>query len=149
MTDPKYRPLTFGVTRVDLRDGPPACTTCVPSKELQDLSRAPDRPAAALGCRAPERTFMARRVQSSPVVAQATGECELRTGLGHARNIAQALINRGLNAERPVVILSENDLEHALLSPGLHGGWCAVRAHFAALFPDQPGLRQARHVLAP
>jgi hypothetical protein len=30
-----------------------------------------------------------------------------------ARSIAQALINRGLSAERPVVILSENDLEHA------------------------------------
>jgi feruloyl-CoA synthase len=35
-----------------------------------------------------------------------------------ARNIAQALINRGLNAERPVVILSENSLEHALLALG-------------------------------
>jgi feruloyl-CoA synthase len=35
-----------------------------------------------------------------------------------ARNIAQGLINRGLNAERPVVILSENSLEHALLALG-------------------------------
>jgi feruloyl-CoA synthase len=35
-----------------------------------------------------------------------------------ARNIAQSLINRGLNAERPVVILSENSLEHALLALG-------------------------------
>jgi feruloyl-CoA synthase len=37
---------------------------------------------------------------------------------GTARNIAQALINRGLNAERPVVMLSENSLEHALLALG-------------------------------
>ena len=35
-----------------------------------------------------------------------------------ACNIAQSLINRGLSAERPVVILSENDLEHALLALG-------------------------------
>jgi feruloyl-CoA synthase len=35
-----------------------------------------------------------------------------------ARNIAQGLLNRGLNAERPVVILSENSLEHALLALG-------------------------------
>jgi feruloyl-CoA synthase len=35
-----------------------------------------------------------------------------------ARNIAQGLINRGLNAERPVVILSENSLEHAMLALG-------------------------------
>jgi feruloyl-CoA synthase len=39
-------------------------------------------------------------------------------GWATARNIAQALINRGLNAERPVVILSENSLEHALLALG-------------------------------
>jgi feruloyl-CoA synthase len=35
-----------------------------------------------------------------------------------ARRIAQGLINRGLNAERPVAILSENSLEHALLALG-------------------------------
>ena len=32
------------------------------------------------------------------------------------RSIAQALIERGLNAERPVAILSENSLEHAQLA---------------------------------
>src|SRR5574343_125192 len=35
-----------------------------------------------------------------------------------ARSIAQGLINRGLNAERPVAILSENSLEHALMALG-------------------------------
>jgi feruloyl-CoA synthase len=35
-----------------------------------------------------------------------------------ARNIAQGLLDRGLNAERPVAILSENSLEHALLALG-------------------------------
>ena len=43
------------------------------------------------------------------------------------RRIGQALIDRGLSAERPVVILSGNDREHALLSlaaqhVGHHGG---------------------------
>jgi feruloyl-CoA synthase len=37
---------------------------------------------------------------------------------GAARSIAQALLNRHLSAEHPVVILSENDLEHALLALG-------------------------------
>jgi feruloyl-CoA synthase len=35
-----------------------------------------------------------------------------------SRRIAQGLLNRGLSAERPVVILSENGLEHALLALG-------------------------------
>lgn len=35
-----------------------------------------------------------------------------------ARNIAQGLIKRDLSVDRPVVILSENSLEHALLALG-------------------------------
>jgi feruloyl-CoA synthase len=35
-----------------------------------------------------------------------------------ARRIGQALLNRGLSVERPVVILSGNDIEHALLGLG-------------------------------
>jgi acyl-CoA synthetase (AMP-forming)/AMP-acid ligase II len=38
--------------------------------------------------------------------------------MGAARSIAQALLNRHLSVQHPVVILSENDLEHALLSLG-------------------------------
>ena len=35
-----------------------------------------------------------------------------------ARRIGQAVLNRGLSVERPVVILSENEIEHALLGIG-------------------------------
>jgi feruloyl-CoA synthase len=35
-----------------------------------------------------------------------------------ARNIGQALLKRGLSAERPVAILSGNDLDHAMLALG-------------------------------
>ena len=35
-----------------------------------------------------------------------------------ARRIGQALLNRGLSVERPVIILSENEIEHALLGIG-------------------------------
>src|SRR5262252_8829832 len=39
------------------------------------------------------------------------------------RSIAQGLLDRGLSAERPVAILSENDLEHFLLTyAGQHVG---------------------------
>jgi len=47
-----------------------------------------------------------------------------------------------------VVILSENSLEHALLALGLHGRRCALRAHFATLFADQPRTYdKLKHVL--
>ncbi len=35
-----------------------------------------------------------------------------------ARRIGQALVNRGLSAERPIAIVSGNDLEHAMLALG-------------------------------
>jgi feruloyl-CoA synthase len=43
--------------------------------------------------------------------------------LAAARAIGEALLTRGLSAERPVLILSENGIDHALLTLGaLHGG---------------------------
>jgi feruloyl-CoA synthase len=67
---------------------------------------------------APERIFMARREK---LAGGGTGDwvkVSYAQAWASARSIAQGLINRGLSAERPVVILSENDLEHALLALG-------------------------------
>jgi feruloyl-CoA synthase len=59
---------------------------------------------------APERVFMAERGSGggwrSITYAQT---------LAKVRAIAQALLDRGLSAERPIAILSGNDIEHALL----------------------------------
>jgi feruloyl-CoA synthase len=119
---PQFRPLTFGVTRVTLRDGPPGTHYLNADQALQPH---PDRITDRLrqwAEVAPQRTWMAQR--------ERTLAADGKPGLGDwkhvsyaqawstARNIAQALIDRGLNAERPVVILSENSLEHALLALG-------------------------------
>ena len=118
MTDPKYRALKFGVTRVDLRDGAPGVHYL---RAEQPLSDYPERMTDRLqhwAQVAPERTFMARREK---LAAGGTGnwvKVSYAQAWERARNIAQALINRGLSVERPVVILSENDLEHALLALG-------------------------------
>ena len=43
--------------------------------------------------------------------------------IGRARRIGQALLNLGLNADRPVAILSDNSVDHALLALGaMHAG---------------------------
>lgn len=64
---------------------------------------------------APQRVFLAQRVPSA-----GGGEKSWRTityGDFHdkVRRIGQALLNRGLSLERPLVVLSGNDIEHALL----------------------------------
>ena len=72
--------------------------------------------------RAPDRVFMADRAPSPKPPPQA-GEGKgggWRTityaqTLARVRRIGASLLTRGLSAERPIAILSGNDLEHALL----------------------------------
>jgi feruloyl-CoA synthase len=118
MTAPKFRPLTFGVTRVVVRDGAPGVRYL---KAEQALKEHPARLTDRLkhwADTAPERTFMARRVKRADGSSGDWRHVTYGEAWASARAIAQGLINRGLSAERPVVILSENDLEHALLALG-------------------------------
>src|SRR5262245_21481878 len=80
-------------------------------------SPVPLRPAArSIGAwlvrwaaEAPERTFLAERS------AVAWRKVSYAEALDAARRIGQALLERGLDASRPVAILSENGVDHALL----------------------------------
>ncbi|MCW5650292.1 MAG: feruloyl-CoA synthase [Ramlibacter sp.] len=118
MSTPKFRPLAFGVTRVTLRDGAPGVRYL---RAEQPLDGHPERMTDRLKHWAhavPGQTFMARRARQAD---GSTGDWQHLTwseAWRQARNIAQGLIDRGLSAERPVAILSENDLEHALLALG-------------------------------
>jgi feruloyl-CoA synthase len=118
MSAPKFRPLKFGVTRVRLRDGVPG--THYLSAE-QPLEAFPDRMTDRLQHWAqtiPDRSFMARRIKQADGTLGDWKHITYAQAWATARCIAQSLIDRGLNAERPIVILSENSLEHALLALG-------------------------------
>ncbi len=60
---------------------------------------------------APERLFFAQRGPDG-----AWRELTYAATLAKVRSLAAALVKRGLSAERPVLILSGNDLEHLLLN---------------------------------
>jgi feruloyl-CoA synthase len=62
---------------------------------------------------APDRTLYAKRDAS-----RQWRRITYREARDLARNIGQAIVNRSLDNERPIAILSGNDLEHALLSLG-------------------------------
>jgi feruloyl-CoA synthase len=118
MSSPKFRPLRFGVTRVSLKDGVPGTHYLKADQELQAY---PDRLTDRLqhwATNKPDQTLFARRVKLANGSLGDWRHVSYADAWKTARNIAQALINRGLNAERPVVILSENSLEHALLALG-------------------------------
>jgi len=118
MSEIKFRPLKFGVTRVKLSDGPSGTHYLEADQALQAF---PDRLTDRLQHWAhtvPERSFMARRIKQADGTLGDWKHITYQQAWTTARNIAQGLINRGLSTERPVVILSENSLEHALLSLG-------------------------------
>jgi len=118
MSTPKFRPLRFGVTRVTLKDGVHGTHYLKADQELQAY---PDRLTDRFqhwATNKPDQTLFARRVKLSNGTLGDWRHVTYAQAWATARNIAQALINRGLNAERPVVILSENSLEHALLALG-------------------------------
>ncbi|CAM3402274.1 feruloyl-CoA synthase [Polaromonas hydrogenivorans] len=118
MTPMKFRPLTFGVTRVTLRDGAPGVHYLQADQALQPY---PERMTDRLRHWAqtvPERSFVARRIKLADGSLGDWRHVSYAQTWQTARNIAQGLIERGLSARRPVVILSENSIEHALLSLG-------------------------------
>jgi feruloyl-CoA synthase len=118
MTKHKYRPMTFGVTRVAIRDGAPGVHYLHAEQPLRDY---PERMTDRLhhwAQVAPDRSFMARREKLATGCTGDWQHVSYAQAWSSARAIAQALIDRGLSAERPVVILSGNDLEHALLALG-------------------------------
>jgi feruloyl-CoA synthase len=118
MTQAKFRPLKFGVTRVEVRDGPSGTHYL---KAEQALQNYPDRMTDRLrhwAAQTPERTLFARRIKQADGSLGDWRHISYQEAWSTARNIAQGLIDRGLNAEHPVAILSENSLEHAMLALG-------------------------------
>ena len=118
MNAPKFRPLKFGVTRVSLRDGEPGTRYLQADQALQAFpDRLTDRLQHWAHTKA-NQTFMARRVKNTDGSLGDWRHITYAQAWQTAHNIAQSVLDRGLSAERPVVILSENSLEHALLALG-------------------------------
>ena len=106
-----YRKVNFGIRGVEVDTEPSGVMRL---RSYPALAGYPERLTDRLlfwADRAPERTFMARRDNGGQ-----WRRVSYAQALAAARSIGQALLDRGLSAERPVVILSENDLEHALLA---------------------------------
>jgi feruloyl-CoA synthase len=96
---------------------------------------------------APERTLVAKRHHGGD-----WRRISYAQALHSARCIAQALLERGLSAERPVAILSDNDLEHLLLALGamLAGvPYAPISPAYSLISQDYGKLRQILGLLTP
>jgi feruloyl-CoA synthase len=96
---------------------------------------------------APDRTLVAKRVDGGDWRRVSYAEA-----LKSARSIAQALLDRGISVERPVAILSDNDIEHLLLALGamLAGvPYAAVSPAYSLVSQDYGKLRHILGQLTP
>ena len=148
---PRYRPLAFGVTRAHLRRGA-GVQYLRAELDLQPCATRMTDKLVHWATSDPQRLFMARRERQAD---GSTGDWQRITygqALQAARGIGQALLDRGLSAERPVAILSENGLEHALLALGcLYAGvpCCPVSPAYSTVSQDFDKLRHVLDTLTP
>ncbi len=148
----KYRPLTFGVTRATLRDGAQGTHYLRADQALPPFpERITDRLVYWAKAR-PEQTVFARRTKSADGSTGDWRHITFAQALDAARRIGQGLLNRGLSAERPVLILSENDLEHALLALGcVYAGiaYCPTSPAYSLVSQDFDKLHHVVKTLTP
>src|SRR5437870_9525122 len=141
------RPISFGTPAVHVERRADGTIYLRPKAQLHDYPvRITDRlhPGAAA---APDRVFMAERN-----AARGWRQITYAELLVSSRHIASALLARGLSVERPVVILSGNSIDHALLAFGaLYAGipFCPVSPAYSLVSKDYGKLRYVINLLTP
>ena len=108
-----FAPVRFAPARVEVEhaaDGAMILTSPVP---LGPYARSVDEMLRHWAAAAPERLLLAERDAAGGWRRLSFGQADARAGA-----IAQALLDRGLGPDRPVMILSGNSIDHALLMLG-------------------------------
>jgi feruloyl-CoA synthase len=133
--------LPAAVEKVDLADG--GCVLRSPVA-LGDYARCTGVWLERWAKEAPHRVFLAEHGSGGGPWQEFSYGAALRA----ARAIGQALIDRGLSPERPIAILSENGVDHALLMLGaLHVGVPVVPVSVAYSRQSQD-FAKLKHILA-
>ena len=144
--EPVYRPVSIGQSAVQLRQDGQALymqaaepLQAYPQRLLERLLRwAEERP---------EQTFIARRGADGEWRRISYAEM-----LGRVRGIAQRLLSFDLSVERPLLILSGNDLEHLQLAcAAMYIGvpYCPVSPAYALVAQDYTKLQHICTLLQP
>lgn len=143
----RYRPVQLGSTQIGIERDSHGNTLL---RNREPLKPHPTRLTERLRYwaeRAPERTFLAKRDETGAFRTLSYGEAFARI-----QPLSAALLARGLSPERPLMILSENDLEHALLSlAAQHVGvpLAPISPAYSLLSRDYGRLREALDQLTP
>ena len=141
------RPISFGTPAVHVERREDGTIYLRPKAPLIDYPvRLTDR-LHHWAKAAPDRVFMAERN-----AARGWRQITYAELLASSRHIASALLARGLSAEKPVVILSGNSIDHALIAFGaLYAGipFCPVSPAYSLVSRDYGKLGYLMKLLTP
>ena len=144
---PPLRPIAFGAPTVHVERRDDGAIILRPRAPLGDYpQRLTDR-LLHWAREAPDRTFMAERANGG-----GWRRVTYAAMLESSRRIGSALLQRDLSAERPLVILSGNSIDHALMAFGaLYAGipYCPVSPAYALVSKDYGKLRYLMKLLTP
>lgn len=148
MSSPRYRPAELGgVLDASFERRADGCQLM---RSTEALGWYPERLTDALeqwAAQAPERTLVARRDARAPWLGD-WRRISYAQMLQRVQAVGQALVDLGLSAERPVAILSDNDLEHltlALAAMWVGVPYVPVSSAYSLISQDHAKLR---HILA-
>ena len=145
-TEPKFRDFTFGVTRAVKTE----CDGAIYLRSENGLEDYPERMTDRLvhwAQERPQQTWMARRGPDGQWIHITYAQAWTQ-----AQSIGQALLDFGLTVDRPLAILSENSLEHALLALGAMTvgiPFCSVSAAYSLMSQDFGKLRHVLDTITP
>ena len=141
------RPISFGDSAVAVDQRADGTIYLRPKRALTDYPARLTDSLHHWAKVAPDRVFMAERDAGGGWRTIGYGEL-----LTLSRHIASALLARGLSAERPLLILSGNSIDHALVSFGaLYAGvpFCPVSPAYSLISKDYGKLSYLMKLLTP
>jgi feruloyl-CoA synthase len=142
----RHRPVALGPSDVEVVGRPDGA---IAMRSRHPLGAFPPRLTDRLdhhAAREPDRVLFAQRAGAG---WQTLSYAAARD---RARRVAEALLARRLSAERPVVVLSGNDIEHALIELGaLYAGipYAPISPAYSLLSADHDKLRSIIALLTP
>ncbi|WP_420224983.1 feruloyl-CoA synthase [Pigmentiphaga litoralis] len=141
------RPMRFGPYAADVTQRPDGVWLL---RSTDPLQPSPARVTDLLvhwAQRTPTATFLAKRDAAGQWRHLSYGDA-----LARVRQLSEALLQRGLSEDRPLLILSGNDLEHALLGlAAMHVGlpYVPLSPAYSLLATDGAKVRHAVELLTP
>ena len=146
MAPPLHSGLRFAPARVDVVKRGDGSMLLRSPLLLGSYARCIGEWLTAWATRAPERVFLAER--------QGEGWCRVTYGeaLDAARRIGQALLERSLGQDRPVAVLSDNSVDHALLMLGaMHAGvtYVPISPAYSLMSQDHAKLKYIFDLIRP